>query len=311
MVSPCYARPGRRLSDPHGSRGLPRAEAVCQRRKNILRLPRDQLLSFRAGARQAAHGLSALGQLDQHHADVFHYGQQHLAQTLYLLVVIAFLPFPFAQGFRLAEFPNPLHARDTLNQIANICAKIGLQLFCPAIQMLRRRMQDGCGYRFAIHAHGGQYPGCPECVPQQRDASQLRLPVIERPGQFHGAEYHLGFGWGERLDQGIQPGLDIRAILHGQGGESVLNKNHEALSSKTQQLRLHFSGLYLRRPNCPTITAAGYSMCSNASSTTMSSVIQACKGSKTAPFDEPFNQARAGNLHGLPSRIPRASQNIT
>ncbi len=64
---------------------LPHAEPIGQRREEAACLLSDLFLLFRLRARQMAHGLGALGQLDQHHADVFHHRQQHLAQAFDLL----------------------------------------------------------------------------------------------------------------------------------------------------------------------------------------------------------------------------------
>ena len=64
---------------------LPYAETVGQRREDAAGLLRDPFLQFGACAGKVAHGLGAFGQFDQHHTDVFHHRQEHLAQGFDLL----------------------------------------------------------------------------------------------------------------------------------------------------------------------------------------------------------------------------------
>ena len=60
------------------------AHAVGQRRVDVQRLPGDGNLALRLLVLQRAHVVQAVGQLDQHHADVLGHGQEHLAQGLRL-----------------------------------------------------------------------------------------------------------------------------------------------------------------------------------------------------------------------------------
>jgi len=66
---------------------LPDTEAVGDRSKDLQRLAGNGLLSFRGQCPERPHVVQAVGQLDDHHADVIHHGEEHLAQVLGLLLV--------------------------------------------------------------------------------------------------------------------------------------------------------------------------------------------------------------------------------
>ena len=58
------------------------AQAMGDGRVDIERLARNFLLPLRREELQRAHVVQAVGQLDQHHANVVHHGQYHLADVL-------------------------------------------------------------------------------------------------------------------------------------------------------------------------------------------------------------------------------------
>ena len=58
-----------------------------ERRKNVQRLARDLLLLLRLQVLERAHVVQAIGKLDDHHADVGHHRQQHLANVFGLVVL--------------------------------------------------------------------------------------------------------------------------------------------------------------------------------------------------------------------------------
>ena len=60
---------------------LAHAQAVRDGRINFERLARDLLLPLRRKKLQGAHVVQAVGQLDEHDADVVHHGQHHLAHV--------------------------------------------------------------------------------------------------------------------------------------------------------------------------------------------------------------------------------------
>ena len=65
---------------------LAHAQAVGDGGVDLERLAGDFLLPLRRQMLQRAHVVQAVGQLDEHHADVIHHGQHHLAQVLGLLL---------------------------------------------------------------------------------------------------------------------------------------------------------------------------------------------------------------------------------
>ena len=60
---------------------LAHAQAVRDGRVDVQGLARDLLLAVRREILQRAHVVQAVGQLDEHHADVIHHGQHHLANV--------------------------------------------------------------------------------------------------------------------------------------------------------------------------------------------------------------------------------------
>ena len=176
---------------------LPYAKPVGQRRKEAAGLLRDLSLLFRLRARQMAQGLGALGELDQHHADVLHHRQQHLAQAFDLLRGFVLFPF-FDLAGHLAELPDMFHARDALDQHLHVGAEFLLEFQCPVIQIVRHRMQNGGGDHFMVHIHASQNRCGTESVLHQRSPGQFRFPGVERLGQFAGMADQLGFCGRER-----------------------------------------------------------------------------------------------------------------
>ena len=67
---------------------LPDAQAMRDRRVDLDRLARDRLLLRRRQARQRAHVVQAVGQLDDDDADVLGHRHEHLAQVLDLRVFL-------------------------------------------------------------------------------------------------------------------------------------------------------------------------------------------------------------------------------
>ena len=68
------------------SADLAHAQAVGDGGVDLERLPGNLLLSLRRKMLESAHVMQAVRQLDQHHADVIHHGQHHLAQVFGLLL---------------------------------------------------------------------------------------------------------------------------------------------------------------------------------------------------------------------------------
>ena len=67
---------------------LPDAQPLGQRRVDLGGLARDALLLLDGQGTQGAHVVQPVGELDEHHADVFGHGQEHLADVLRLLLLV-------------------------------------------------------------------------------------------------------------------------------------------------------------------------------------------------------------------------------
>ncbi len=90
---------------------LAHAQAMGQRRVNVHGLARDGLLAVGLQVLESAHVVQAVGQLDQHHANVRHHGQQHLADVLGLAV------------FAVGEL-NLVDLGDALDDVGHLVAEL-------------------------------------------------------------------------------------------------------------------------------------------------------------------------------------------
>ena len=91
------------------------AQAMRDGGVDFQRLARNLRLPFRGQILQGAHVVQTVGQLDEHHADVIHHGQHHLAHVLGLGL--------FARGeFDLADLG------DALDDVSDLLAELGLDL---------------------------------------------------------------------------------------------------------------------------------------------------------------------------------------
>ena len=77
----------------------------------VATLTRYAMAGVFVSTRKFAHGLGALGQLDQHHPDIFHHRQQHFAQRLDMGALLALVA---ALGCNV--FADLAHAGDTVHQ---------------------------------------------------------------------------------------------------------------------------------------------------------------------------------------------------
>ena len=95
---------------------LPDAEAIGERREEVEHLARDLRAPARIAAHQRAQRLRALGELDEHHADVLDHREQHLAQVLRLrgaLLLVA----------ALGDGADAAHPRDAGDQRRDVVAE--------------------------------------------------------------------------------------------------------------------------------------------------------------------------------------------
>ena len=99
---------------------LPDPQPVRQRRKDLQRLARNPPPLVLGVALQRPHIVDPVRQLDQHHPDVFHHRQEHLAQALGLLIRHA-VP-------HLAQLLDAVQLRHAVYQLGNVLVEILLQV---------------------------------------------------------------------------------------------------------------------------------------------------------------------------------------
>ena len=105
------------------------AEAVCQRRVDLDRLLGDLLLVRRGQVLQGTHVVQAVRELDQDDPDVVGHRDQHLAEVLGLLFLVAL-------EMDLADF------RDAVHQSGHVLAECRLDLLLRADRVLDRIVQE-------------------------------------------------------------------------------------------------------------------------------------------------------------------------
>ena len=124
---------------------LPHAQAVGQRGENIQCFFGNAAF-FRAvrAAAEVLHSAGAQGELDQHHADVRHHGQQHFAHGFGLCGTL----FRRGQAVHAGKVGELLHLVDTLHQAAYGLAALLGYLKLPIPALLGHARQYGGGHGF-------------------------------------------------------------------------------------------------------------------------------------------------------------------
>ena len=110
------------------------------RRVDLERLARDRLLLVRRQARQRAHVVQAVGELDDDDADVLGHRHEHLAQVLDLRVFL-----------RLVGDARQLG--DAVDELRDLGAEFLGDLFARDDRVLDHVVEEGGGDRRAVHLH--------------------------------------------------------------------------------------------------------------------------------------------------------------
>ena len=122
---------------------LAHAQAVGDGGVDLERLLGDLLLSLGGQMFERAHVVQAVGQLDEHHADVVHHGQHHLAQIFGLLL--------FAGGeIDVADFG------DALDDVRHLLAKFLADIDDGDRGIFDGIVQQAGGDGHRVHLHFGQ-----------------------------------------------------------------------------------------------------------------------------------------------------------
>ena len=131
------------------------AEAVGQRRVDLHRLQRLLALLVGVGERGGAHVVQAVGQLDEDHADVVDHRQDHLAQVLGLLRLLALaalvvpLVLPVERG-------GAAQLGDPLDQLGDARAELPGELLLGGAGVLDHVVQQGGGEGLGVELHLGE-----------------------------------------------------------------------------------------------------------------------------------------------------------
>ena len=122
---------------------LAHAQAVGDGGVDLERLAGNLLLPLRRQMLQSAHVMQAVGQFDEHHADVIHHGQHHLAQVFGLLF--------FAGG----EIDGA-DLGDALDDVGDLLAELLADIDDGHRGIFHGVMQQAGGDGDRVHLHLGQ-----------------------------------------------------------------------------------------------------------------------------------------------------------
>ena len=127
------------------------AQTVRERSVDLLGFAGDGLLAVGFEMLEGAHVVQAVSQLDEHHAHVFHHGQEHLADVFGLAV--------FAVGkLDFVDFG------DALDDVGHLVAELGLDFFVGGGRVFNRIVQQAGGDGGRVHLHLRQHLGYLERV---------------------------------------------------------------------------------------------------------------------------------------------------
>ena len=122
---------------------LPDAQPVGQGRKDVQRLACDPFALVGRLAAQGAHVVQTIGQLDEHHARIFHHGQEHLAQGLGLGVGHARLG--------IAQIADALQLGHAVDQRGHGRPELGTDVVDPELGVLGHVVEQAGGQCVHIH----------------------------------------------------------------------------------------------------------------------------------------------------------------
>ena len=184
-------------------------------RVDVERLARDLLLPRRRQKFQRAHVVQAVGQFDEHDADVVHHGQHHLAHVLGLRL------------FRRGEV-DLADLGDALDDVRDLLAELGLDLVDGDRGVFDRIVQQSGGDGRGVELHLGQDGRDLQRMRQVRLAGLARLPLVmllgKLVGLFDGREI-VGGAVGANLAQQIAKAGDRQNI----GRDLLAQSRHNRL----------------------------------------------------------------------------------
>ncbi len=152
---------------------LAHAQAVRDGSVDVQRLLRDLVLALRREKLQGAHVVQTVGQLDEHHADVIHHGQHHLAHVLGLRL------------FRRGEV-DLADLGDAFDDVGDLLAELSLDLFDGDRGVFDGVVQQTGDDGGGVEPHLRQQGGDLERMHQVRLSRLARLSFVMFQGEFVG-----------------------------------------------------------------------------------------------------------------------------
>ena len=160
---------------------LPNPETVRDRRVDVERLARDRLLFGRRKARQRAHVVQAVGELDDDDADVLGHRQEHFAQVLDLRVFL-----------RLIR--NARELRDAVDEPRDLLAELLGDLLAGDRRVFDDVVQQRGRDRLTVHLELGQDAGDGQRVLDVRLARGAPLTFVSGVGKLVDAHQPVRVG---------------------------------------------------------------------------------------------------------------------
>ncbi len=118
-------------------------QPMRDRRVDIHCLLRDPPALFGVQIFQSAHVVQAIGQLDQHHADIVNHRQQHFADVFSLLLLAR-------------DTADVRDLRQAFHEVGDFISEIFANRVLVGQSVFDDVMQQAGGYRHGIHAHVGK-----------------------------------------------------------------------------------------------------------------------------------------------------------
>ena len=198
---------------------LAHAQAVSDGRVDVQSFARDLLLAILRKKLQRAHVVQAVGQLDEHHADVIHHGQHHLAHVLGLR---------FLGGSEV----NFADLGDAFDDVRDLLAELRLDLVDGDGGVFDGVMQQPGDDRGGVEPHLGQQDGDLERVHEVRLTRLAYLSFVMLFGEFVGL-----------LDQGLVFDGPVGADLAQEIAEASYRENiGRDLLAQSRHVRLYDDG---------------------------------------------------------------------
>src|SRR5882724_3949420 len=197
---------------------LPHAETIGERRVDVERLAGELAAHGFRRVHEPAQSLRAARKAQQHHADVLHHGEQHLAQHLGLRLRVLALRRAARDHAQRVE---PADARD---QRSDRRAERFLQLFLGPGKISGHGEEQPGGPRLGVEPERGDVARRPQGVPVSRLAGAEQFFAVDGPGKLERPGEHTPVLFG---DSGVEyVGLDDFGEIRARSGHHARSLSH-------------------------------------------------------------------------------------